>query len=199
MIVRSAGDDVAAFRRDVIAGKLAWPGLALPWDADLRGLHLAGADLSGATLRGARLDGVALSGCKLVEADLRNAQLPGALLVRADLRGANLRAANLRGADLTKADLCEADLVAADLRGALCEGMAVSFACNAWAGVALSGQTVRLLYSLLLSTRCDDPAVASALASLRPLLEVPASERVTLDEGTVAAAAASAADEGPHG
>jgi hypothetical protein len=176
-------ETLAAFRRDLAHGKRSWPGLALPWDADLRGLPLDGCDLSGASLRGALLDGAALAGARLVEADLRKASLRGAVLVRADLRGADLRGADLRGADLTKADLCEADLVACDLRGAVLDGMAVSFDCKSFAGIKLSGAAVRQLYSLILLTRPDDPEVARALDTLRPALEVVIDQRSVLAPG----------------
>jgi uncharacterized protein YjbI with pentapeptide repeats len=178
--------ELETFRLGLLQGKRSWPGLTLPWDADLRGLHLIGCDLGGASLRGARLDGAVLSGCKLVEADLRKASLRGAILVRADLRGANLRGADLRDADLTRADLCEADLVAADLRGAVCDGMAVSFECKGFAGVKLSGATVRQLYSLLLLTRPDDPDVARALETLRAALAVTFDPRVMIDDAELA-------------
>jgi uncharacterized protein YjbI with pentapeptide repeats len=165
--------DGAAFRRGLARGERGWAGLTLPWNSDLRGLALGDCDLSGAILRGARLEDVALAGARLVQADLRGANLRGANLVRADLRGADLRGADLRNADLTKADLCEADLVAADLRGAVLDGMAVSFNCRAFAGVQLSGDALRQLFSLLLMTRSDDTEVTHALTALRHMLEVP--------------------------
>ena len=174
--------ELEAFRRGLAQGQRSWPGLTLPWDADLRGWQLGGCDLSRASLRGAKLDGAVLAGGKLTEADLRKASLRGAVLVRADLRGADLRGADLRGADLTKADLCEADLVACDLRGALLEGMAVSFSCKAFAGVRLDGTAIRHLYSLILLTRPDDLEVSCALDSLRTVLEVPFDQRVLLDD-----------------
>jgi uncharacterized protein YjbI with pentapeptide repeats len=180
--VKGAGDELATFQRELAAGRRNWTGLALPWNTDLRGMHLSDCDLSGAALRGAVLDGVLLDGCKLVEADLRKASLRGAVLVRADLRGANLRGADLRNANLTKADLCEADLVACDMRGARMDAMAVSFACKTFAGVKLSGAMVRHVYSLLLTTRPDDPEVVRALESMRSVLEVPLDERIPLDE-----------------
>lgn len=182
MGLASSQAELDAFRLGIVRGERSWAGLTLPWDADLRGLQLGGCDLSRASLRGARLDGAALSGCKLVEADLRKASLRGAILVRADLRGADLRGADLRDADLTKADLCEADLVASDLRGAVLEGMAVSFDCKGFAGVTLSGATVRQLYSLILLTRPDDPEVVRALETLRATLAVAFDERVMLDD-----------------
>jgi uncharacterized protein YjbI with pentapeptide repeats len=177
--------ELEAFRLGLLQGRRSWTGLTLPWNADLRGLQLAGCDLSGASLRGACLDGAVLSECKLVEADLRKASLRGAILVRADLRGADLRGADLRGADLTKADLCEADLVACDLRDAVLDDMAISFGCKGFAGVKLSGATVRQLYSLILLTRPDDPEVVRALETLRAALAVPF-DRVTIadTEGT---------------
>ncbi len=181
-LTAARADEVADFQRAIAGGQRAWPGLTLPWNADLRGMSLSGCDLSRASLRGARLDGAVLDGARLVEADLRKASLRGAVLVRADLRGANLRGADLRDANLTKADLCEADLLACDMRGARLEGMAVSFGCRAFAGVALSGDTVRQLYSLLLLTRPDDPDVVRALESLRPALEIPLGAPITPDE-----------------
>jgi hypothetical protein len=174
-------EEVDAFRRGIAQGQRSWAGLTLPWDADLRGLSLIGCDLSRASLRGARLDGAVLSEARLVEANLRKASLRGAILVRADLRGADLRGADLRGADLTKADLCEADLVACDLRGAVLDGMAVSFDCKGFAGVKLSGAAVRQLYSLILLTRPDDPEVVQALETLRAKLGVAFDERVMLE------------------
>lgn len=171
MIGAASGDaQLEAFLRGVARGQRTWAGLALPWNADLRGAMLGDCDLGGASLRGARLEGAMLAGARLVQADLRKADLRKAVLVRADLRGADLRGADLRGADLTKADLCEADLVACDLRGALLEGMAVSFGCRGFAGVALSGSAIRQLYSLILMTRPDDPEVVRALESLRSVL-----------------------------
>jgi pentapeptide repeat protein len=191
MIGAAAGEsDVAAFRRGLARGERGWAGLTLPWDADLRGLRMVDCDLSGAILRGARLEGVALAGARLVQADLRKADLRGASLVRADLRGADLRSADLRDADLTKADLCEADLIAADLRGAVLDGMAVSFGCRAFAGVRLSGDAVRQLYSLILMTRPDDPEVVRALAALRPVLEMPIDPALALDPAELTAAGA---------
>lgn len=176
---RAATDaELEAFRLGILQGRRSWAGLTLPWDADLRGMQLGGCDLSRASLRGARLDGAVLSGATLLEADLRKASLRGAIVVRADLRGADLRGADLRDADLTKADLCEADLVACDLRGATLEGMAVSFGCKGFAGVKLSGQTVRQLYSLILLTRPDDPDVVRALETLRATLAVPLDELI---------------------
>jgi uncharacterized protein YjbI with pentapeptide repeats len=183
----SSDAELEAFRLGLVQGRRSWPGLTLPWNADLRGLQLAGCDLSGACLRGAQLDGAVLSECKLVEADLRKASLRGAILVRADLRGSDLRGADLRDADLTKADLCEADLVACDLRGALLEGMAVSFDCKGFAGVKLSGAALRQLYSLILLTRCDDPEVARALETLREVLAVPFDERAVMIDVDAAA------------
>ncbi len=178
--------ELLAFHRTLARGERSFVGLALPWSADLHGLHLAGCDLSRASLRGARLDGADLDGAKLVECDLRRASLRGARPVRADLRGADLRGADLRGADLTKADLCEADLVAADLRGATLEGAAVSFGCSGYAGVRLSGVTVRHLFALISMTRPDDPEVVRALESLRVALALaPDEERVLLAQAAV--------------
>jgi uncharacterized protein YjbI with pentapeptide repeats len=174
--------ELQAFRRGVASGERRFVGLTLPWNTDLRGLHLAGCDLSRASLRGAVLDGAVLDGCKLTQADVRKASLRGAILVRADLRGADLRGADLRDADLTKADLCEADMLACDLRGAVLDGMAVSFNCHGFTGVRLSGAAVRQLYSLLLLTRPDDPEVVRALEAVRASLEVPLDERVVIDE-----------------
>ena len=173
--------ELDAFRRGIASGQRSWEGLTLPWDADLRGAQLAAFDLSRASMRGAKLDGAVLSEAKLVEANLRNASLRGAILVRADLRGADLRGADLRDADLTKADLCEADLVACDLRGAVLDGMAVSFGCKGFAGVKLSGAAVRQLYSLILLTRPDDPEVVQALETLRATLGVAFDERVMIE------------------
>jgi hypothetical protein len=173
--------ELDAFRRGIAQGQRSWEGLTLPWDADLRGAQLAAFDLSRASMRGAQLDGAVLSEAKLVEANLRKASLRGAVLVRADLRGADLRGADLRDANLTKADLCEADLVACDLRGATLDGMAVSFDCKGFAGVRLSGATIRQLYSLLLLTRPDDPEVVRALEALRATLGVNFDERVMLE------------------
>jgi uncharacterized protein YjbI with pentapeptide repeats len=167
-VIGAANGDaqIEAFLRGVSRGQRTWDGLTLPWNADLRGAMLGDCDLGGATLRGARLEGATLAGARLVQADLR----------KADLRGADLR-----GADLTKADLCEADLVACDLRGALLEGMAVSFGCRGFAGVALSGGAIRQLYSLILMTRPDDPDVVRALESLRSVLGTQADEWIGLD------------------
>ncbi|HRC54751.1 MAG TPA: pentapeptide repeat-containing protein [Kofleriaceae bacterium] len=178
--------ELLSFHRALARGQRSFVGLTLPWNADLHGISLAGCDLTGACLRGARLDAAQLDGCKLTEADLRSASLRRAVLVRADLRGADLRGADLRDADLTKADLCEADLVAADLRGATLEGAAISFGCRGYAGVKLSGLTVRHLYSLLLMTRPDDPKVVLALESLRAALALPESEqRVLVQEAAL--------------
>lgn len=171
MIGRAASEaELAAFRQGIVDGQRSWTGLALGWDADLRGMQLGGCDLSGASLRGARLDGAVLAGTRLVQADLRKVSLRGAILVRADLRGADLRGADLRDADLTKADLCEADLVASDMRGATLDDVAVSFGCRGFAGVKLSGASMRQLCALLLMTRPDDPEVVRALDQLRATL-----------------------------
>lgn len=51
--------------------------------------------------------------------------------------------------------------------------------------MALSGSTVRQLYSLLMLARPDDPEVVRALEALRPVLEVPIDARITLDEREV--------------